>query len=215
MSGPATQDANAYLGMMQAADVVRGDNKGESHLDDADYLGSMSRYTGMLDNVLTRTVDLEKIAALAGTAESKNAIVINVTKENGILNCTVLPPDASPRDGSNTSSGPCAEDNHTSSVTVTYGNSASGFTAPNSVVICTRSDEANKTCTISIIRKQGSMPYKNATARITSGSDCVQIEDTITSNGQIKVTALKPGKAILEIKDSNGNNPYNVIITVH
>ena len=215
LSGPATQDANAYLGMMQAADAVRGENKGETHLDDSDYLSSMSRYTGMLDNVLTGTVELDKIAALAGEAESKNAIVINVIKENGTLNFTVLPPEASPRDGGNTNSGPCTEDNHTSSVTVTYANSASGFTAPNSVVICTRSDEANKTCTIRIIRMQGSMPYKDAKARITSGSDCVQIEDTITSNGQIKVTALKPGKAILEIKDSKGSNPYNVIITVH
>ena len=215
LSGPATQDANAYLGMMQAADAVRGENKGETHLDDSDYLSSMSRYTGMLDNVLTGTVELDKIANLAGSAGSKNAIVINVIKENGTLNFTVLPPEAGPRDDSNTSSGPCTEDNHTSSVTVTYTGSTLGFTAPNSVVICTRSDEANKTCTISIIRRQGSKPYTTATARITSGSDCVQIENNILTNGQIKVTALKPGKAILEIKDQNGNNPYSVIITVH
>lgn len=102
-SGTAKQDARTYLGMMQAADEIRGDNKGDQHLDDFDFLKQMSDYVSMLDPIFSGDVSLGEDGLGKWASVGSHIIVINAHKENGRLICEPSPEEANPRENDSSS----------------------------------------------------------------------------------------------------------------
>ncbi len=137
--GQAKIDAEAYLGLLEAAKAVK-----TTDMDDDALLNKMSDYVGMVGNVLTRATDLSAIQALAGEIGNNPAVVVNVTKSAGKLAISVSPKDADPRNGSEEGGG-SSFNPADYTATLTFDSSGKTYVGP---IVLSMSDPSYQKCTI-------------------------------------------------------------------
>ncbi len=194
-------DALAFLGMIDAAGEVGKNLEATVHDNDADkdyasndaYKEAMSKYLGMVSNVLSGRVNYKEIADLAEKVNG-NAVVISVTKANGKLDFDVNPKPANPReDGSSSGSGSGGSPEEIYDTTLTVEMAASSYEltpAKKEITI-----KNGTSCTISIINASTHATINKAPT--VSGGD--GFVTTSTESGTITVTGTSVGTATLTI----------------
>ena len=217
-SGKAAQDANAYLGLMQAADEI-GKNSEGGHFEDTEFLDKMSNYMGMMDGIFSGEIDISETGLGSWSDEGSDVILVTAQKlPDGTLDCTVSPEDADPREDDGNAGGSSGDLPYTGSTgTIQFTSSGNSNTASEPIVLSSTNSEY----------MQSTITFKTQTGTTVSFADTEDYTNTYTSTnpdvtfdlntGTVSVKSGAPkGEATITIKqeDTLFGDTYTYTFTV-
>ena len=224
-SAQAEVDALAIVGMMEAASTYM-DAEGNLPKDE-DFVPTVQEVITSASSLLDRSLTAEQLSDLVGTLnEGSTMITISASKQGGELIFLVDPPEANPRDQSNstnTDSDPadsevCDKETHDASLKITIMNDIftlnamrngnnTNITNGGTLELCHINSDS---CPITVTKLFGD---KN----VTDVSVSVSGDGSVTINGDSSsgytLNLVKTGTSTLTV--SMGNISYNFTINVH
>ncbi len=199
-SGKAAQDANAYLGLMQAADEVGRNTEGGGHLKDTEFLDKMSNYMGMMDGIFSGEIDVSEDTGLGSwSSEGSNVILVIARKlPDGTLNIDVSPNPADPRGTEEKYSTDINYSGAAETLSFT-DNSDNKFTA-NKPIVLSSTDSSHKSCVITAMNGSSPVDFSTATNVDNTNRSLVRFDQTTgtvsvvgTGTGSATITVTVPG----------------------
>ncbi len=197
-------DALAYLGLMEAADSVRGTNKGDTHLDDSVYLEKMTQLLGVVDDTLKGGDMVNEIVNATGFNADGSVITVYAKSENGILTVKplgqgVFPEEADPRTeaGEETIT-------YNKKIDISGTNVGSG---KKGTLVLDSTDITNKIGLITLgIEATDAKPDKEGIVEVTKSSD----------NRSVSVTGIAPGNVTITITaHARETHTWTIDVTVY
>ena len=189
-TGQAVQDAHAFLGVMETANVIEQQNleEGKDLVGDDVLMPAVTQYDSLLDNVFAGS-DLDTLSALTSSSSSDGTTVaISATRRaNGTLNIVVRDKDADPRKDGEGSTGdtPPEEVKYTEDGTQIDFTGSGSITSTQTVVL-----QPNRTVNVSVDRTINLNGYTldvdESTPGLTGSISGDNISITSTSESTIK-----------------------------
>ena len=203
-SGKAAQDANAYLGLMQAADEVG--QSAEGHLKDTEFLDKMSNYMGMMDGIFSGEIDVSNDTGLGSWSTEGNDIILVTAQKlpDGTLGFTVSPNPADPR---GTEEKYSTDINYSGAAeTLKFSGSNNQYTADKTIVLSS-TDANHKTCTITAMNGVAEVIFATGNQGKTNTNESLVSFDLTTQT--VTVIGTGTGSATITVK-MNGFPPGTI-----
>ena len=169
--------ANAYLGLMQAADEVGKNTTEGGHLKDTEFLDKMSNYMGMMDGIFSGEIDVSTETGLGSwSSEGSNIILVKAQKlPDGTLDFGVSPNPADPR---GTEEKYSTDINYSGAAeTLTFSGSNNQLTADKTIVLSS-TDANHKTCTITAMTGGAEALFKTNQGVTNTNESLVSFDPT-------------------------------------